>query len=82
MNERAELLKKLSAYGFAAYDWNLYLDTHPNDKDAIAMYHKMVERADELRKEYESKYGPLTASASKNMERWDWLDNPWPWEKG
>ncbi len=82
MNERAALLKKLNAYAFAAYDWNLYLDTHPQDTDAIAMFHKMTNRANALKEEFESKYGPLTAMASQNMERWDWLDDPWPWEKG
>ena len=73
MSEREQLLKKLSAYAFAAYDWNLYLDTHPNDTDAIAMFRKMAE-------EFRSKFGPLTASESTNTERWDWIDNPWPWD--
>lgn len=81
MSERAALLKKLNAYAFAAYDWNLYLDTHPEDKDAIAMFHKMTDKANALKMEYESKYGPLTASASRDMDRWNWLDDPWPWEK-
>ena len=81
MNDRSELLKKVQAYCFAAYDWNLYLDTHPDDKDAIKMYHKMVNRAEELKTEYQMKFGPLIAKESKNMERWDWLDDPWPWEK-
>lgn len=81
MSERTALMKKINAYAFAAYDWNLYLDTHPEDRDAIAMFHKMVDKANELKREYESKFGPLTAEASRNMERWNWLDEPWPWEK-
>lgn len=80
MDERMELLKKYNAYAFAAYDWNLYLDTHPNDKDAIAMFKKMVNKAKELRNEYQAKYGPLTAEASADSERWNWIDNPWPWD--
>ena len=81
MNERATLLRKLDAYAFAAFDWNLYLDTHPDDKDAIAMFHKMHKKATELKMEYESKYGPLTASSSDNPDFWDWISSPWPWEK-
>lgn len=81
MNERATLLKKLDAYAFAAYDWSLYLDTHPDDKDAIAMFHKMADMAEELKQRYEAKFGPLTSEASKDMTRWNWLDDPWPWEK-
>ncbi|MBD9009164.1 MAG: spore coat protein CotJB [Clostridiales bacterium] len=80
MSEREQLLKKLSAYAFAAYDWNLYLDTHPNDTDAIAMFRKMADKANELREEFRSKFGPLTAAESTNTERWDWIDNPWPWD--
>lgn len=81
MGERAELMRKLNAYAFAAYDWNLYLDTHPNDTEAIAMFHKMANKANMLKQEYEAKFGPLTAEASQDMERWNWLDDPWPWEK-
>ena len=81
MNERADLLKKISAYAFAAYDWNLYLDTHPNDTDAIAMFHRMADKANELRDEDEQKFGPLTAQSSADMTYWNWIDNPWPWEK-
>ena len=80
MSERAELLKMLKAYKFAAYDWNLYLDTHPDDREAIAMFKKMVDKAKQLTKEYEEKYGPLTANASSDSERWSWIDNPWPWD--
>ena len=48
MSEREKLLNTLRAYSFAAYEWNLYLDTHPNDKQGIAMHRKMSERAEEL----------------------------------
>lgn len=81
MSERSALLRKLDAYAFAAYDWNLYLDTHPKDQDAIAMFHKMVDKAKALKMEFESKFGPLTAEAARNMESWNWLDDPWPWER-
>ena len=81
MSERAALLRKLNAYAFAAYDWNLYLDTHPDDTDAIAMFHKMANKANMLKQEFEAKFGPLTAEASQDMERWNWLDDPWPCEK-
>lgn len=80
MNDREKLLKKLNGYAFAAYDWNLYLDTHPDDKDAIAMFKKMSNRAKELYAEFQEKFGPLTADASNNSDFWDWIDNPWPWD--
>lgn len=80
MNDRDALMKKLSAYAFAAYDWNLYLDTHPGDAQAIAMFRKMSDKAAELKAEYQEKYGPLTADAVTDKHRWNWIDNPWPWD--
>ncbi len=50
MNEKKDLMKMINAYAFAAYDWNLYLDTHPDDTDAIAMFKKMSDIAKELKK--------------------------------
>lgn len=81
MTERESLLKRIMIYGFAAYEWNLYLDTHPYDAEAIKLYHSMIEAEKEAKNEYERKYGPITAAASKDMEYWNWIDSPWPWEK-
>ncbi len=81
MTEKEKLLKQIKAYTFAAIEWNLFLDTHPCDKEAIAMFHKMTEKAKELRKEFMTKYGPLEASESLNLECWDWVEEPWPWDR-
>ena len=80
MSERSRMLKKLAAYAFAAYDWNLYLDTHPEDAEGIAMFRKMTDRACELKKEFQEKFGPLTAADSDNPKFWDWIESPWPWD--
>ena len=81
MTEREKLLKKIMSYTFAAYDWNLYLDTHPTDKDAIAQYHRMLDKVKELRTEFLSKYEPLQASESTNPSFWEWIEEPWPWDR-
>lgn len=81
MTEREKLLKQIMAYTFAAIEWNLYLDTHPYDKDGIAMFKKMSEKVKELRKEFGEKYEPLTANEVQNPEFWEWIEEPWPWDK-
>lgn len=81
MTEREKLLKEIMAYNFAAIEWNLFLDTHPYDKEAIAMFHKMTEKTKELRKEFLAKYEPLKASESMNPNYWEWIEEPWPWDK-
>lgn len=80
MNERTTLLKKVDAFAFAAFEWNLYLDTHPHDKDGIMMFHRMVEQANKYKEEFEAKFGPLTAQNSKSTDCWDWIEDPWPWD--
>lgn len=80
MNERDSLMKQIMAFSFAAYDWNLYLDTHPCDKFAIKMFQSMTEKANSLKNEYIEKYGPITAADVKSEDEWTWIYNPWPWD--
>lgn len=79
MNEQADLLTKVDAYCFAAHDLNLYLDTHPNDKNMIRLFKELSDDFDKSVLEYESKYGPLFVGSSDGMS-WSWNESPWPWE--
>lgn len=78
---RDELLKKLSAIDFYLIDLHLYLNTHPTDKEAITQYNALVTEAKQLRSEYEQNYGMLLANNSMSRTPWQWIDNPWPWQK-
>ena len=77
MNEQKKLLMRLSAAQFAAWELHMFLDTHPCDKTANEMFRKYTAETAMLKKEYESKYGPLTGPSSNEA---DWLNDPWPWE--
>ena len=79
MNEQAELLTYLNAYSFAAHDLNLFLDNNPNNRDGIRLFNEYTQKANELRNEYERKYGPLLVDASTTYP-WAWNNSPWPWE--
>ena len=72
MNENS-LMKKLQSYNFAAYDMLLYLDTHPKDKKAFEMFKELVKKANELKMEYEDKYGPLTPYSAARFDTFRWL---------
>lgn len=78
---KAELLKQIQCYNFAAYDMLLYLDTHKDDKKAFCMFQSLVKKTNELKKEYEQEYGPLSQFCAANQDSFNWLDSPWPWEK-
>ena len=75
-----DLMRQLMAYAFAAFEWNLYLDTHPYDTNALQMHRQMVQKANELKDMVQQQYGPETAAASKATNEWDWINEPWPWE--
>ena len=77
---KMKLLKKIQAESFAVVEANLYLDTHPTCKDGLEYFRRHKELCEKLKKEYEEKYGPLTAAASEGTKKWEWVTEPFPWE--
>lgn len=73
------LMHELQMYGFVLDEARLFLDTHPNDKDALAYYRKYSALYDEAKKEYESMFGPIVANATAAGESWRWIEGGWPW---
>lgn len=68
---------------FALIDISLFLDTHPDDSEAMAQYHKLNKIRNDAMDEYARAYGPLMQrDAAPCDERWKWVDQPWPWEGG
>ena len=81
MNAQAELLTNIDALSFAMVDLGLFLDVNPNNQDAIKLFNQYREQKENLTKDYESKYGPITLdSDSLNSYPWSWNDMPWPWD--
>ena len=80
-NERETLLYQVMQYKFALIELDLYLDTHPNDSDAIKLYKQYLEIEKQMCDKYESMYGPLTlGSEHVGKNTWNWKKSPWPWE--
>ena len=73
-------LKELMSYDFILTELNLYLNSHPYDKNALKMHSEISDKAETLRKNFTNTFGPLTAANSKNSEKWEWIQGPWPWE--
>lgn len=76
-----ELFLRLEAASFAVDDIKLYLDTHPTDETALSYYDQARNARKQLVDEYNVTYGPLTADAVDIKNGWNWLEQPWPWEK-
>ena len=79
-NTREEMIKKLKEYKFSIIELGLYLDTHPDDKKALCMHRDYCNKYKKLADEYQKIYGPLTMMFPCN--KWRWLEEPWPWERG
>lgn len=78
---RERLMKRITLAGFAMTDTNLYLDTHPGDAEAIRYFNEQSRIYNEALGEYSRRFGPLTvAHAHHSDRRWEWINQPWPWE--
>lgn len=77
-----DLLNQIMALNFAVNDLVLYLDTHPCDSCAIRKHNEYSNQVVNLTNQYQSMYGPLTVNFDSNQNRWQWSDEPWPWERG
>lgn len=77
---RRDLLRKVQEADFFALELQLYLNTHPNCERALSLYEETVKKAKVLRKEYEEKFGPLTATSTPGKAPWQWSKDPWTWE--
>ena len=83
MNRR-QLLNHINQVSFAVDETKLYLDTHPCDREALAYFREMSHKRNHALKEYAEAYGPLTidTAAESCTERWNWINEPWPWQEG
>jgi len=50
MDNKCELMRKLQAYNFAAYDMLLFLDTHPDDKQAFSIFKDLVTNTKKIKR--------------------------------
>ena len=73
------LLRCLQELAFAVQESALFLDTHPNDHQALVYHNEKLARFNETKKRYVAQFGPL-CSNSTTQESWRWIDSPWPWE--
>lgn len=81
--ERKTLLNEIGKVDFVLVELNLYLDTHPFDRQALDSIRHFRNMKSQLMKEYAENYGPLTRDCiSENDCEWKWALQDWPWEGG
>ena len=64
--------------GFALYDAMLFLDTHPQNTEALRYYNACKEEYVKASNEYEASCGPLLMYSAGGESCFDWLSMPMP----
>lgn len=72
-----KLLRRVSSLGFSIYELRLFLDTHPNNAEALEMLNSCQKKYAAVKAEYEKEFGPLSLNGFNSDE---WLKDPWPWD--
>ena len=71
---------ELQTLAFVIQELALYLDTHPNDCEALELYQNYQKIYHQNMMEFTEKKGPLNHGHPTKSDRYCWLDDPWPWE--
>lgn len=77
--KRKELMRKIQVYDFAMQEAALYLNSHPDDQNALQYYHEYETLRKQATELYEKCFGPLT-NRSDISNVWSYVYEPWPWE--
>lgn len=78
---KQQLMKRVTLCGFACTDAVLYLDTHPDDAEALSYFKEHNRIYQEAVEEYSRLCGPLTLSNARHCgDYWNWVNQPWPWQ--
>ncbi|MGP4041364.1 spore coat protein CotJB [Gracilibacillus sp. D59] len=76
-----QLLEQIQAVDFVLVELTLYLDTHPNDLDAIKQFNQASYESRQLKNQFEEHFGPLMQyGQSYSSYPWNWKEAPWPWQ--
>ena len=62
------------AIAFAMWELRLYLNTHPNDCEALALFRLLEEKS------CDPNYASTFACDDGQYSGWSWVNGPWPWE--
>jgi len=82
MNNRAnELMTLIMELEFTCIDLQLFLDTHPGDAQATALFNERSKQLRELKARYDKEVGPLQGFGWSGLAGGCWVTaTPWPWE--
>ena len=83
-SRRQEILHHINVVSFAVDDIKLFLNTHPDNQEALNYYQEYSRLRNEALKKYAEEFGPLTVDHAMRSDSytWNWINDPWPWQEG
>jgi spore coat protein JB len=76
-----KLIHEMQAVDFVLVELNLYLNTHPDDRQAIEQYNLYAHKGQQLKRQFEIEFGPLqNFGKSYTKDPFGWPEAPWPWQ--
>lgn len=78
---KSQLMKQINEASFAMDDVTLFLDTHPDNMEALQYYKNVAAMRRNAMAAYQQQYGPLMIDQVTG-NGWTWETEIWPWEGG
>ena len=78
MNQ-SQLLHWIDMVSFAVVEITEYLDTHPDDEEALKYFNHYADLRRTALRAYAQNYTPLTIDTANPDNYWRWASDPWPW---
>lgn len=81
-SDREKLLLEVQKYALMCHDLHLYLDVHPNDKDAVELRKKYLDLYLKAKEKYDTIYPPFDVNCEKvNKVPFAWSTTEFPFGK-
>ncbi len=73
-------LGELMSLCFVVQELGLYLDTHPEDREALRFYTEYAALLKQGEETFTARYGPLRQVQVTLEDGYNWINDPWPWD--
>ena len=81
MMSKAAMEKEIARVSFTMDELRLFLDTHPRQREALSAFDELRRQREKLIDSYEKSYGPMCAYRAGGTDKWNWVQQAWPWER-
>lgn len=74
------LFDEITEVSFVLDELRLYLDTHPDNAEALTAFTEYMKRRHELIAKYSAEFGPIDSYYVDTENGWTWAKGPMPWK--